>query len=183
MEGIAIVCKSQFSFEDKLSPERLKSHDKNLQSFPWSTPERERNLNESWKPPQGPTFLHICSVAELSLSSSHSFFSGQGSLLQPSKSKLGFCKLFRENSFLQVFSISLWSHLLLYECQRAWQNCSIFCIAVIEVRIWPKYLLQAAIQFSLLLKREMSPDRTKQKPRSVMETHYPRWGNAFAQMN
>lgn len=34
VEGIAIVCKSQVSFEDMLSPERLKSPDKNLQSFP-----------------------------------------------------------------------------------------------------------------------------------------------------
>lgn len=144
---------------------------------------KERNLNESWKPPRGPTFLHICSVAELSLSSPRSLFSGPGSLLQPSKSQLGFCKLFGESSSLQGVSISLWSHLLLYKCHRAWQNCSIFCITVIEVRIWPKYLLEAAIPFSPLLKREKSPDFAKQKPKAVVETLCPGWGSAFAQMS
>lgn len=108
-----------------------------------------------------------CTSAQLliSLSSSHSlaFFSGQGSLLQSSESELGFCKLFRENSFLEVFSISLWSDLLLYKCHRAWQNCSIFfCITVSELRIWPKCFLQAVIQFSLLL-REKCPLREPNK--------------------
>lgn len=160
MEGIAIVCKSQFSFEDMPSPERLKSPDKNLQSFPWSAPGKERNLNESWEPPQGRTFLHICSAAELSLSSSRSSFRGPGvcgslgdlnQAVGSSSGRAACCKSLASASELTCSCVN---------ATELGRVAPFFCITVMEVRIWPKYLLQAAIQFSLPIKREISPHRT-----------------------
>ena len=117
------------------------------------------------------------------------FFSGQGTLLQPPKSKLGFCKLPRESSFLHVFGISLWSRLLLYKCHRAWQNCSIFRSTGIWARSWLQSLFQAAIQFSLLLEiRPLTdPNKTPKlawKPTTPGEAmRLQRWTNGNEENN
>ena len=117
-----------------------------------------------------------------SSSPSLTFFSGQGTLLQSSKSELGVCKLLKENRFPEVFSISLWSDLPLYIHCWAGQNCSIFA-SLMEVEVWPKWLLQAAVQFFPPASEVSLTEPNKNPELSTMEAPCPRWGDAFAQMN
>lgn len=131
---------------------------------------QERNLNESWKSLRGPTFLHICSSSSPSLT----FFSGQGTLLQSSKSELGICKLLKENRFPEVFSISLWSDLPLYIHCWAGQNCSIFCIADGSWGVAQMVVTSSSAVLPSCFRGV--PDRTQQKPRAIY------YGSSLSQM-
>lgn len=110
--------------------------------------------------PQGAACLH---AARLSLPLP-SLLPGQGILLQPSRSELRFCKASGEKRSALASGLTC-------SCTNATELGRTALST--EVRIWPKYLLEAAIQLSLLLKREASPERTRQNPDAAVEAPCP----------